>query len=196
MNEGPVRFGQPFAQGRSPDELHERRALEDRPEGRAARRDHPRRRRARSTAAFAAAATPSKPPPIRSAAGPKPAPPYSPAPPPAHAKRSSGRVYAASDVGADGERDSQARKRAKMTFVSRTILVARPQDEITLPLVAPHDDRTAAPHLSADDTELPSDELRCARPRRSPALTQTDRAPCRTTGAMAAGVDFVLKEAG
>ncbi|MFO0740875.1 MAG: methyltransferase domain-containing protein [Labilithrix sp.] len=144
-------------------------------------------------------ATPSKPPPIRS----KPpdrnsAPPYFPAPPPpSREKRSSGRVRAAaSDVGADGERDSQARKRAKMTLRIPDDEVARPQDEITLPLVARTMTGPPPPHLSADDTlELPSDELRARSAAALSALTQTDELPVAPQAQPAAGVD-VSKEAG
>lgn len=147
-------------------------------------------------------ATPSKPPPIRS----KPpdrnsAPPYFPAGPPP-SKRSSGRVKAA-DV-SDGERDSQARKRAKMTLRIPDDEVARPPDEITIPLVARAMTGPPPPHLSAslsaDDTlELPSDELRARSAAALSALTQTDELPvvpqALPAARPAAGVD-VTREAG
>ena len=126
--------------------------------------------------------TPSKPPPIRS----KPpdrnsAPPYFPAPPPVSQppKRSSGRVRAAANVGEGdgGDRDSQARKRAKMTLRIPDDEIARPHDEITIPLVRQMTG-PPPPHLNADDTlELPSDELRARSAAALSSLTQTDELP-------------------
>lgn len=99
-------------------------------------------------------------------------------------------MRAATDVGGsgDGERDSQARKRAKMTLRIPDDEVARPADEVTIPLVQKSNSMSSPPpQLNADDTlELPSDELRA---RSAAALGEVIQPQAQPAAVPAAGVD-------
>ncbi|MCW5816916.1 MAG: hypothetical protein KIT84_38320 [Labilithrix sp.] len=133
----------------------------------------------------------SQPPPLRSKPPEKGSiPPHFPPP---SQKRSSQRVRAAADVGqgGDGDRDSQARKRAKMTLRIPDDEVARPADEITIPLVSKSSSNDtmsgSPPQLNADDTlELPSDELRA---RSAAALGEVVQPQAQPAAPPAPGVD-------